>query len=87
MCDITPVLVTTCPKVSQDASYITKMSSINEWIRNSNYNYIDANMAVTSDGLTWKDGYVLADGIHPSEQGYKAIFDRISIDCPFLLNT
>lgn len=87
MCDITPVLVTTCPKVSQDASYITKMSSINEWIRNSNYNYIDANMAVTSDGLTWKDGYVLADGIHPSEQGHKAIFDRISIDCPFLLNT
>ena len=62
------------------------MNSINEWIRNSNYNYIDANMAVTSDGLTWKEGYVLSDGIHPSEQGHKAIFDRISIDCPFLLN-
>ena len=25
-------------------------------------------------------------GIHPSQEGHKAIFDRISIDCPFLLN-
>lgn len=36
------------------------------------------------EGMT---GQEAADVIHPSEQGHKAIFDRISIDCPFLLNT
>ncbi|WCF57391.1 tail hyaluronidase/tail fiber [Bacteroides phage PhiCrAssBcn1] len=84
--DIIPVLVTTCPQVNQSADYITKMQAINSWIKGSGYNYIDANGAVTTDGLTWKEGYVLADGIHPSALGHQAIFDRIKIDCPSLLN-
>ena len=84
--DTIPVLVTTCPQVNQSADYITKMQAINSWIKGSGYNYIDANRAVTIDGLTWKEGYVLADGIHPSALGHQAIFDRIKIDCPSLLN-
>lgn len=86
LCDTIPIFVTVCPRVDQDKAYITKMTNINNWIKNSGYNYIDANTACTTDGLTWKDGYVLEDGVHPSIIGHEAIFNRIKIDCPFLLN-
>lgn len=88
MCEVTntlPVFVTVCPRVSQSAAYIAKMQAINNWIRTSGYPYIDANEACTSDGLTWKTGYVLDDGQHPSVLGHQAIFNKIKSDCGFLV--
>ena len=88
MCELTntlPVFVTVCPRVSQSTAYITKMQAINNWIRTSGYPYIDANEACTSDGLTWKTGYVLDDGQHPSVLGHQAIFNKIKSDCGFLV--
>lgn len=88
MCELTntlPVFVTVCPRVSQSAAYVTKMQAINNWIRTSGYPYIDANEACTSDGLTWKTGYVLDDGQHPSVLGHQAIFNKIKSDCGFLV--
>lgn len=88
MCKITstvPVFVTVCPRVGQNSAYITKMQSINNWIKSSGYPYIDANEACTTDGLSWKEGYVLTDGVHPSVTGHQAIFDKIKSDCGFLI--
>lgn len=88
MCEVTntlPVFVTVCPRVSQSAAYVAKMQAINNWIRTSGYPYIDANEACTSDGLTWKTGYVLDDGQHPSVLGHQAIFNKIKSDCGFLV--
>lgn len=88
MCELTntlPVFVTVCPRVSQSAAYVAKMQAINNWIRTSGYPYIDANEACTSDGLTWKTGYVLDDGQHPSVLGHQAIFNKIKSDCGFLV--
>lgn len=82
--DTTPVFVTVTPRVGQNDAYITKITTINDWIRSSGYSYIDANKACTIDGLTWRSGYVMDDGVHPTVLGHKAIFDRINIDCSFL---
>lgn len=83
--DTVPIFVTVTPRVGQSDAYIAKINAINNWIKSSGYSYIDANKACTTDGLTWKSGYVMDDGVHPTVLGHKAIFDRIKIDCPFLI--
>lgn len=83
--DTIPIFVTVTPRVGQSDAYIAKITAINDWIKSSGYSYIDANKACTTNGLTWKSGYVMDDGVHPTILGHQAIFDQIKVDCPFLL--
>ena len=81
----TPVLVTITPRPTVSEANLTAM---NDWIRNSGEKYVDMNLAVTVPGnqYQWRDGYVLGDLVHPSVAGHKAMFERITIDLPELLN-
>lgn len=88
----TPILVTCCPcgpnwgTESSRVQHWEKTDAINAWIRTSGYLYIDACKAVTTDGRNWKEGYLLADGAHPSVIGHMAIYNQIKMDCPFLFD-
>ena len=81
----TPILVTITPHPTVSEANLTAM---NDWIRNSGEKYVDMNLAVTVPGnqYQWRDGYVLGDLVHPSVAGHKAMFERITIDLPELLN-
>lgn len=82
---ITPVLETVCPASGRSAELIAQMSN---WVRNSGYRYVDVSKAVTVDGLgvTWKDGYVFADGTHPTPLGHQAIFETFQRELPELFS-
>lgn len=73
---ITPILATipTVPTINHEKK--------NAWIRSSGYRYVDFAKAVgaASDG-TWYSG-MLGDGIHPSETGAKALYNRLLADVP-----
>lgn len=81
----TPILTTYTPLVNASSAAISKMNSVNEWVRNSGYKYLDINKALSDDGVTYKEGYYLPDGVHPSQAGHLAIFNRLKVDCPYLL--
>lgn len=57
----------------------------NAWVRSSGYRYIDFYAAVgaSSDG-TWfsGSGMLSNDGIHPTDEGAKALFGRLMSDLP-----
>lgn len=81
---IHPILVTVTPRYDQSASPVPER--INKWVRESGELYVDMNAAVTlpDDPTRWKNGFILPDGIHPSVEGYDAMYERIKLDCPFL---
>lgn len=82
---IIPILVTVTPR--PDFDYNTITAEINNWVRATGELYVDMHKAVTkSDNPSvWKDGYVMADGVHPTPTGHTAMLNQIKIDCPFLL--
>ena len=55
----------------------------NEWVRSSNYQYIDFAKAVgaQSDG-TWYTGMLSSDEVHPSATGANALYNRALADFP-----
>ena len=57
----------------------------NDYVRNSGYRYIDFANAVgaQADG-TWFSGMLSDDGIHPTDNGAKALFGEAIIDLPEL---
>jgi hypothetical protein len=59
-----------------------------EWIRNSGYRTFDVRAEVTtgSSETTWKEGYLKADGTHPTEMASKAIAKRALQDIPELFS-
>lgn len=82
----TPILVTVTPRPDHD--YMTTAKLINDWVRKSGVRYIDIHKAVTQKDNpdNWIDGYVMYDGIHPSPQGYSAMYKQIQLDIPELFN-
>ena len=58
----------------------------NTWIRGSGYRYIDFAKAVgaNSSGV-WYSGMLGSDGVHPTEQGAKALFTQAITDLPELM--
>ena len=57
---------------------------INDWIKSMNIKYIDMHEAVTkeNDPTQWRDGYLFYDGIHPTPNGYKAMYEQVLKDLP-----
>jgi lysophospholipase L1-like esterase len=82
--NIIPILVT-CTYRS-DTNNATFQSQVNAWIRGSGHRYIDMVLAVTNPGdeTSWKTGYLLSDGVHPSVAGHAAMFSRVKYDAPYL---
>ena len=66
-------IVPTCPKVFNGHK--------NNYIRKSGYRYIDFEKALFDDNGDWKDGFC-ADGIHPTEEGAKAMAEQFLKDFP-----
>ena len=60
----------------------------NEIIRSSGYRYIDFDKAVGADESTgaWFGDMLSSDGVHPSETGALALYNRAIADMPDLLN-
>lgn len=60
----------------------------NEIIRSSGYRYIDFDKAVGADEITgaWFGDMLSSDGVHPSETGALALYNRAIADMPELLN-
>lgn len=83
---IKPILTTIPPKVGEEEWNTGFMTNYNDWIRSLGELYIDINKSVTSDsnGLVWKEGFVLEDGIHPSALAHSAIFNMILVMVPNL---
>lgn len=56
----------------------------NQIVRESGYRYIDFAKAVNAEsvGATWYEGMLSNDGVHPTEQGAKALAGRILLDVP-----
>lgn len=81
---IRPILVTVTPRYDLPGSPVP--DRINNWVRECGELYVDINMAVTrpEDSSKWKDGLILPDGIHPTVEGYSAMYERIKMDCAFL---
>lgn len=76
---ITPILATipTVPSINHENK--------NQWIRNSGYRYVDFAKAVgaTSEGV-WYTG-MLDDGVHPTAEGAKALYNRLLTDFPEIM--
>jgi len=80
-----PILTTYAPNDHDTSEHRHELiNSVNQWVRNSGYIYFDVNKALSNDGVSFKTGYVLSDGIHPSQEGHLALFNRLKMDCPFL---
>ena len=64
------------------------MLPYNEYIRSLGELYIDISKIVTSDDtyLTWKEGYVLSDGVHPSTIAHNNIYQNLLIILNDLIN-
>jgi hypothetical protein len=80
--ELTPVFMTIPPLSNK----LTFVDSVNGWVRDSGYRYVDMNKAVTtdSDGHTWNPDYVKADGIHPTVLGHEAIYNAFVKELPEL---
>jgi len=81
---ITPVFCTvpTVPTVNNEAK--------NEWVRGSNYRYIDFAKAVGADANgNWYAGMLdtgESPAVHPTEKGAKALYTQVLIDLPEIAN-
>jgi len=76
---ITPIFATipTVPQYNHEKK--------NEWIRSSGHRYVDFAKAVGSSSAgVWYTG-MLADGVHPTEEGAKALYNRLLCDFPEIM--
>lgn len=76
-----PILLTVTPRKDRDYEPV---KLINDWIKSMNIKYIDMHEAVTkeNDPTQWRDGYLFYDGIHPTPNGYKAMYEQVLKDLP-----
>lgn len=77
---ITPIFATipTVPTINNEQK--------NAWIRSSGYRYIDFAKAVGADSNgNWYSGMCDTDGVHPTEQGGKALYGRVLTDFPEIM--
>ena len=77
---ITPILSTipNTPKVNNRAK--------NAWVRKSGYRYIDFARAVGSDDcISWYEGMISADEVHPASRGAAALYSQVLIDFPEIM--
>jgi hypothetical protein len=74
--EITLIFTTipTCPKINNQNK--------NQYIRKSGYRYVDFEKAVSDGNGNWKAGMLLADGVHPTEKGAKALAEQFIKDFP-----
>ena len=77
---ITPILCTipTIPTKNHDAK--------NLYIRNRGLRYIDFDRAVRGTNANWYNAMLSDDGIHPTQKGAKAIYKRLQIECPEIMD-
>ena len=81
-----PILVTLNARNDiASSTYQTFRTQVNAWVRNSGERYIDisAALSVSPDG-DWISDYVLSDGVHPTEAGHLAVYERMKFDVPEL---
>ncbi len=78
-------ILTTIPPVGNGARK-EFMTEANNYIKSLGYRYVDINAALTTDGVTYKDGYILSDGTHPTVAGHQAIYDAYRIELPEIFN-
>lgn len=81
---IKPILVTVTANVK--GSSACTFGKMNAWIRQSHYDYIDANriLSVGFEGLVQNGDYFYGDGIHPNVLGHDLIFKKAQVDVPYL---
>ena len=86
---IKPILVTITPyKYGDNGDYRHDFRiEANDFVRKSNFRYVDINKAVTTDvdGAVWNQTYVYSDGVHPNKEGHKAIYNAFVKELPELL--
>jgi hypothetical protein len=78
--NIIPILTTipTVPTINNEQK--------NAWVKNSGKRYIDFAKAVGANSSgDWYEGMLSQDGIHPTELGAIALFNRAVADCPELM--
>lgn len=83
--DIIPVLVTVTPSSNENCAYEEHMK-MNDYIRSSGRKYIDAAKACSknNDGVTFDSDLFIDDGVHPTIEGHRLIFERALMDVPEL---
>lgn len=77
---IVPILATipTVPTINHEGK--------NAWVRSSGYRYIDfANAVGAQSNGTWFTGMLSQDGVHPTELGAHALWNRVQIDFPEIM--
>jgi lysophospholipase L1-like esterase len=81
MHNIVPIIATLSPR----ADRLPFIAQVNNWIRNV-YNgaYVDASLAVSPTGTYWGTGMGMTDSIHPTPAGHQAIYDRITLEAPYI---
>ena len=81
--DITPILAT-IPSVPKGGG--RSHESKNNWIRSSNYRFVDIAKAVGAEwnngSVTWYPNMLKSDNEHPDTEGGKAIEKRMIMECP-----
>ncbi len=77
-----PILMTLTKITAFDRTAF--MNAVNQWIINSGYLYVDANLATTlnNDRITQNTTMFFADGVHPNTTGHEAIYNRFLLDVP-----
>ena len=79
--NIEPIFATipTVPNINHEVK--------NKWIRESGYRYIDfANAVGANEAGTWYENMLSSDKVHPSEDGAKALYQKILTDLPEIKN-
>lgn len=77
-----PILTTITPRQGMD------IRSMNAFIKEQGYPYIDANAAVNNGNEgAWNTAYVNSDNVHPNVLGNEKIFNRILFDIPQMFDT
>ena len=80
---VEPILVTISPVVDNPTKNAIILQE-NQWVRNSGFRYVDVYKAVTDGNGNWIEGYVLADGTHPTAAGHQAIYEAFVREVPEL---
>jgi lysophospholipase L1-like esterase len=80
--NIVPILFTIEPDANGYASQA--FPTINEWIRNSGYHYVDMDKVFHNPDGTINTTLYIGDNQHPNADGHLRIFNRVKFDCPFL---
>lgn len=77
-----PILMTLTKITSSDRTAF--MTAVNNWILNSGYLYVDANLATTlnNDRQTQNTSLFKTDGVHPNVDGHEVIYRRFLLDVP-----